>query len=182
MWESSSLGVSLQASGLQYCDVREGTGEEPFKGQTIKCVSSVFVRFRGWEKGSAVLKLRGLLERARAHYTGKLASNGRKFDSSYDRGSPLQFKVVHRLLARRTSSTPRAVSEPKRVAYQVGAGAVIKGWDDGILGAEVRTLPDIQPKRAPLRVLGGDRRLVVGGHAGDPTDEGGRGAKAHHPV
>jgi len=51
MWESSSLGVSLQASGLQYCDVREGTGEEPFKGQTIKCVSSVFVRFRGWEKG-----------------------------------------------------------------------------------------------------------------------------------
>lgn len=61
--------------------MREGTGDEPFKGQTIK-----------------------------AHYTGKLASNGRKFDSSYDRGSPLQFKV--------------------------GAGQVIKGWDMGILGGE----------------------------------------------
>lgn len=72
---------TVTASGLQYCDVREGTGDEPFKGQTIK-----------------------------AHYTGKLASNGRKFDSSYDRGSPLQFKV--------------------------GAGQVIKGWDMGILGGE----------------------------------------------
>jgi FKBP-type peptidyl-prolyl cis-trans isomerase len=44
----------------------------------------------------------------RAHYAGKLESNGQQFDSSYDRGRPLTFKV--------------------------GAGEVIKGWDLGIAG------------------------------------------------
>jgi hypothetical protein len=79
--------------------VREGTGEEPFKGQTIKCVSSVFVRAEGAKRRE--LQAVGWSAEAegfhgwsaRAHYTGKLASNGRKFDSSYDRGSPLQFKA-----------------------------------------------------------------------------------------
>ncbi len=28
-----------------------------------------------------------------AHYSGRLTENGKKFDSSYDRGSPLAFQV-----------------------------------------------------------------------------------------
>merc|ERR1712100_158521 len=51
------------------------------------------------------------------HYTGRLASNDKKFDSSLDRGQPFTFKL--------------------------GAGQVIKGWDQGLLDmcvGEKRTL------------------------------------------
>ncbi len=65
-------------SGLQYVVVEAGTGDAtPEKGKTVK-----------------------------AHYTGKLL-DGTKFDSSYDRGQPIDFPV--------------------------GAGRVIKGWDEAFL-------------------------------------------------
>ncbi|KAI5457939.1 hypothetical protein BGZ63DRAFT_325697, partial [Mariannaea sp. PMI_226] len=51
------------------------------------------------------------------HYRGTLADTGKQFDASYDRGQPLTFKV--------------------------GAGQVIKGWDQGLLDmciGEKRTL------------------------------------------
>ncbi|MGZ3317924.1 MAG: FKBP-type peptidyl-prolyl cis-trans isomerase [Isosphaeraceae bacterium] len=54
-------------SGLQYRDIKEGTGEKPKKGQT--CVM---------------------------HYTGWLWENGakgKKFDSSVDRGEPFDFPI-----------------------------------------------------------------------------------------
>ncbi|PRW32874.1 FKBP-type peptidyl-prolyl cis-trans isomerase [Chlorella sorokiniana] len=84
------------ASGMQYCDLAEGSGEAPVPGARI-----------------------------RAHYTGRLQSNGVVFDSSYQRGRPLIF--------------------------QIGVGQVIKGWDQGILGAE--GIPAMKP--------GGKRRLVI---------------------
>eukprot|EP01063_Lacrimia_lanifica_P007118 TRINITY_DN144_c0_g2_i1.p2 TRINITY_DN144_c0_g2~~TRINITY_DN144_c0_g2_i1.p2 ORF type:complete len:118 (+),score=54.62 TRINITY_DN144_c0_g2_i1:40-393(+) len=46
-------------------------------------------------------------DRLTMHYTGTLASNGNKFDSSVDRGQPFQF--------------------------QIGVGQVIKGWDEGVI-------------------------------------------------
>lgn len=58
----------------------------------------------------------------RAHYVGVSHSTGQQFDASWDRGQPLSF--------------------------QLGAGRVIDGWDQGILGMRV----------------GGRRKLVVPPH------------------
>ena len=60
----------------------------------------------------------------KAHYAGTL-DNGSEFDSSFKRGQPL--------------------------AFQVGVGQVIKGWDVGILGGE--GIP-------PMKV-GGKRKLII---------------------
>jgi peptidylprolyl isomerase len=72
-------------SGLQYRDVKEGTGEKAEKGQTC------FVHYTGWL----------WVEDAK----------GAKFDSSKDRGEPFDFPV--------------------------GAGQVIKGWDEGVAGMKI---------------------------------------------
>ncbi len=45
------------------------------------------------------------------HYTGWAGSTGEKFDSSHDRGQPITFEL--------------------------GAGRVIPGWDEGIAGLQV---------------------------------------------
>jgi FKBP-type peptidyl-prolyl cis-trans isomerase len=49
-------------------------------------------------------------KRVSVHYTGWL-TNGKKFDSSLDRGQPFQFRL--------------------------GAGEVIQGWDKGVAGMKV---------------------------------------------
>jgi FKBP-type peptidyl-prolyl cis-trans isomerase FkpA len=69
------------ASGLQYWDLKKGTGAVAKAGQTVK-----------------------------VHYTGWL-TDGKMFDSSVTRGEPFEFKL--------------------------GAGMVIKGWDEGVAGMKV---------------------------------------------
>ena len=72
-------GAVTTPSGLKYVVVAEGAGDAtPSPGAMVK-----------------------------AHYTGKLL-DGSKFDSSYDRGTPIDFPV--------------------------GQGRVIKGWDEAFLG------------------------------------------------
>ncbi len=56
------------------------------------------------------------------HYVGVSYSSGEEFDASYGRGAPL--------------------------AFRLGSGMVIKGWDDGIVGMKV----------------GGRRKLVIPPH------------------
>lgn len=63
-------------SGLKYIEIKEGEGATPTTGQTVS-----------------------------VHYTGTL-EDGKKFDSSRDRGQPFNFKI--------------------------GVGQVIKGWDEGV--------------------------------------------------
>ncbi len=69
-------------SGLQYIDIKAGTGESPQPGQTVV-----------------------------VHYTGWLESDGTKFDSSLDRGTPFSFSI--------------------------GLGQVIGGWDEGLATMQV---------------------------------------------
>ena len=69
------------ASGLKYSDLVVGSGATPQRGQTVT-----------------------------VHYTGTL-ENGKKFDSSLDRGKPADFRI--------------------------GVGSVIKGWDEGLMTMKV---------------------------------------------
>ncbi len=73
------------ASGLQYDDTQIGSGTEAVKGQ------SVTVHYTGWLYNDGV--------------------QGKKFDSSKDRGDPFVFSL--------------------------GAGMVIKGWDEGVAGMKI---------------------------------------------
>ncbi|MDQ1386729.1 MAG: FKBP-type peptidyl-prolyl cis-trans isomerase FkpA [Acidobacteriaceae bacterium] len=68
-------------SGLVYWDIRVGNGEVAKEGRHV-----------------------------RVHYTGWL-TNGKKFDSSVDAGTPFDFTI--------------------------GNGEVIKGWDEGVAGMKV---------------------------------------------
>ncbi len=72
---------SAAAGGLIIDDVKPGEGAIATKGKTVS-----------------------------VHYTGRL-TDGTKFDSSYDRGQPIDFPL--------------------------GGGVVIKGWDQGIEGMKV---------------------------------------------
>lgn len=74
-------GIATMASGLKYKDIVEGTGESPNPGKFVT-----------------------------VHYTGTL-TNGKKFDSSLDRGQPYTFVI--------------------------GKGKVIKGWDEGVMTMKV---------------------------------------------
>ena len=80
-------------TGLKYTDTLEGAGASPERGKKVT-----------------------------VHYTGKL-TDGKKFDSSVDRGEPF--------------------------AFTIGVGQVIKGWDEGVMSMKVggkRTLvipPDL---------------------------------------
>jgi FKBP-type peptidyl-prolyl cis-trans isomerase len=68
-------------SGLQYEDLKVGQGDEAKAGKTVD-----------------------------VHYTGWL-TDGKKFDSSVDRGQPFSFRL--------------------------GGGQVIRGWDEGVAGMKV---------------------------------------------
>ncbi|MBX9660459.1 MAG: FKBP-type peptidyl-prolyl cis-trans isomerase [Nitrospiraceae bacterium] len=79
---SASEGKEITtSSGLQYIDQVVGTGDTAKAGQTVS-----------------------------VHYTGWL-TNGKKFDSSVDRGQPFSFRL--------------------------GIGQVIKGWDEGVQGMKI---------------------------------------------
>lgn len=79
--KKSEAKIVTTASGLKYTDVVVGKGASPVAGKQVK-----------------------------VHYTGTL-ENGKKFDSSLDRGQPFSFVI--------------------------GVGQVIPGWDEGVMSMKV---------------------------------------------
>ena len=77
----SEAKTTTTPSGLKYEEIKQGTGETAVAGKTVS-----------------------------VHYTGWL-TDGKKFDSSKDRGQPFEFPL--------------------------GGGRVIKGWDEGAQGMKV---------------------------------------------
>ncbi len=80
--ESAVADTITTESGLKYVITRKGKGDAVKSGQNVA-----------------------------VHYAGRLASNGKEFDNSFKRQSPIEFKL--------------------------GTGRVIKGWDEGIAGMQV---------------------------------------------
>jgi FKBP-type peptidyl-prolyl cis-trans isomerase FkpA len=78
---TASAGAVTTASGLSYTDLVAGSGASPTSGKNVT-----------------------------VHYTGWLV-DGKKFDSSVDRGEPFVFRI--------------------------GAGEVIPGWDEGVMSMKV---------------------------------------------
>jgi FKBP-type peptidyl-prolyl cis-trans isomerase len=95
MATANASASSHDVDGIHIEDVREGNGKIAKNGNTVS-----------------------------VNYLGTLASNGQKFDSSYDRNEPITFKL--------------------------GSGQVIEGWEKGIIGMKIggkRTLT-IPPDKA----------------------------------
>lgn len=81
MTDNKAEQITTTPTGLKYVERAQGTGDVATKGKTVS-----------------------------VHYVGTL-ENGQKFDSSLDRGQPIEFKL--------------------------GVGQVISGWDEGLEGVKV---------------------------------------------
>ncbi|MFK4068912.1 FKBP-type peptidyl-prolyl cis-trans isomerase [Streptomyces sp. NPDC029674] len=83
-----------------------------------------------WEGDGAVAKAG---DRVKVHYVGVAFSTGEEFDASWNRGTPLEF--------------------------QLGAGQVISGWDQGVQGMKVGGRRELT---IPAHLAYGDRGAGAG--------------------
>ena len=103
--------VALLALLVAACGPETPTGQSPSttqetEGTTVKTASGL--QYQELKAGDGPAAKAGDI--VSVHYTGKL-TDGKKFDSSLDRGEPFGFAI--------------------------GAGQVIRGWDEGVMSMKV---------------------------------------------
>jgi len=113
---SSSTESTAAPSSASASDAAPAGGPTPV-ADTAFTTSQSGLKIHDFRTGDGAEATEG--DRVTVHYTGWLASDSTKFDSSRDRGEPFQFNL--------------------------GAGEVIQGWDQGVQGMNV----------------GGTRQLVI---------------------
>jgi len=106
-------GVKKVAFSLRYQDIKIGTGAEAEPNKMYK-----------------------------VHYTGWLAADGRKFDSSYDHRQPVLDKDGKPVMG--DDGKPK-LGDPQPFSFPQGFGRLIPGWDQGFAGMKI----------------GGKRRLLI---------------------
>jgi len=118
--EGVEEGTMLQSSNGMMVKITKIDGENatidqnhPLAGKTLNftvtlesCVEVPSLRVEVLKAGDGVTYPKAG-DKLTMHYTGTLASDGSKFDSSVDRGQPFEF--------------------------QIGIGQVIQGWDQGVI-------------------------------------------------
>ena len=106
-------GPAQTAFSLQYQEIQIGTGAEAEPNKQYK-----------------------------VHYTGWLASDGKKFDSSYDHRPPVVDKDKKPVL---DADGKPEMGDPQPLTFPQGYGRLIPGWDQGFYGMKI----------------GGKRRLFI---------------------
>lgn len=131
----AAKGIVKTAYTLRYQDIVIGTGAEAEPNKMYK-----------------------------VHYTGWLAATGYKFDSSYERRTPIRDKD-NKLVPDADGKPKMSDPHPEPLTFPQGYGRVIPGWDRGFYGMKI----------------GGKRRLFIpwqlaygplGHPTGDPKNPG----------
>lgn len=126
---SALLCISLCAGGavaLSGCENKAATGSSAATEEDTTTTASAKalkgIQVEDVKVGDGAVAQKG--DTVSVNYLGTLASNGKKFDSSYDRNEPFTFKL--------------------------GSGQVIDGWDKGIVGMKVggKRILTISPEKA----------------------------------
>jgi peptidylprolyl isomerase len=98
-------GIGSTAFALRYQDIKAGTGPEAEPGKMYKI-----------------------------HYTGWLAADGHKFDSSYDHRPPVMDKDGKPLLG---DDGKQKFGDPQPLSFPQGYGRLIPGFDQGVAGMKI---------------------------------------------
>jgi FKBP-type peptidyl-prolyl cis-trans isomerase len=113
------------SAGIVHAVDTKGAPAAPAKVTGKPTVTASGLKYYVLKKGTGAVAKSG--DNVRVHYTGWL-TDGKKFDSSLDRGEPIEFPL--------------------------GQGRVIKGWDEGVAGMKVGEKRQLQ---IPAALGYGDR-------------------------